>query len=115
MVGKGVAQPSPPHPLDVELVRSFIEASQNGDETQLREVTASGWLQSNVAASCVEAIATIEKACDAEPLYLLGDNEIRQSWVCGDMVPFQAYFTLEAQKITNVWASDTTRPIQVGR
>lgn len=109
----GVASPSPPSPEDQTLITAFVEALRSNDLAETERLATAQWLQSNVAESCHSAIRTIAGACVAEPLYLLGDWEVRQTWVCGSRVPYQIFFTVTDGKVSNIWALAERGPVRV--
>jgi hypothetical protein len=101
-----VAHPLPPAAQDQALVRAFTRASARNNRDGLRRTSSSTWLGSPVAESCISAIRALSAACRPEPLYLLGDGEIRQSWRCGSKVPYTLFFTIADGRVSNVWAME---------
>ena len=102
----GVSHPSPPAAGDEALVQAFTRASARDNRGGLRRTSSATWLGSPVAESCISAIRALSADCRAEPLFLLGDGEIRQSWVCGSRSPYALFFTITDGRISNVWSMD---------
>lgn len=107
----GVVYPSPPSLRDAQLVQAYVRASVRDDRSRLRRLSTSAWQSSPVAESCISAIRALIAACRPEPLYLLGDGEIRLSWACGNRVPYQLFFTITEGRISNIWAQDRAPPV----
>ena len=98
---------------DSNLVESLISAVLSDDNKTIGRVVSTQWLASTVAKSCISAIKSAQSVCTREPLYLLGDLEVRISWVCGRKVSYFAFITIKNKRVTNIWAEDKTKPPQV--
>lgn len=109
----GVDHPSPATSRDEQLVQAYVRASVRGDRERLRRLSTRAWQGSRFAESCMAAIRAMSAACRAQPLYLLGDAEIRLSWVCGSRVPYTLFFTITEGRISNIWSMDNRAPVPV--
>jgi hypothetical protein len=73
--------------------RAFVDPSQ---------------LSVSTRSTCEAAAAKLRRSggCRPTPLFLLGDGEIREEWVCGGQMVYLLFYTIERGRITNLWAMD---------
>src|SRR4051794_2817864 len=73
--------------------RAFVDPSRLSGSTRSTCEAAAGKLRSS-------------RGCRSTPLYLLGDGEIREEWLCSDKMVYMLFYTVERGRITNLWAMD---------
>ena len=105
--------PSPVDPADARLIGKFAAAVKKGQDTA--RFVDSTQVPSQTLVSCEAALSKLQTAakCVSTPLYLLGDGEIRQEWLCGGSMNYLLFYTVEKGKLANIWAMDGQMPIVV--
>lgn len=106
-MGGLAVEPSPVPPRASRLIRRFEAAAAAGRSTAA--FVDAGQLSIPTRLTCTAAIARLRSArsCRPTPLYLLGDGEIREEWLCGGRMVYLLFFTVEEGRITNLWAMDS--------
>jgi hypothetical protein len=96
---------SPVDPADRTLIARFEGAARAHRSTRDFVDPA---LSGPTRPSCQAAAAKLRgtRHCRPTPLYLLGDGEIREEWLCADRMVYMLFYTIERGRITNIWALD---------
>jgi len=105
--------PAPAPAAAAQLINAYVAAVAAGANSDQFLDTAR--IPEKTRTSCAGALNTLLKSerCKSNPLYLLGDGEIRQAWLCGSRVTYQFFYTVDAGMIANIWSNDATKPVQV--
>jgi hypothetical protein len=105
-IGGPAVEPSPVGPRIGKLIKRFEAAAAARrttrafiDPSRLADLTRS---------TCEAAVAKLgnSRRCRPTPLYLLGDGEIREEWLCGGRMVYMLFYTVGQGRITNLWAID---------
>lgn len=101
---------SAPPDHDSAIVKALLSSISSEDHSGLTRIVSREWLSSEVSESCLSSIKSLQSECQLDPLYLLGDLEIRLSWRCGSKIAYYHYITIADGVVTNIWAKDGMKP-----
>jgi hypothetical protein len=105
-IGGPAVEPSPVDSKTGRLIRRFEAAAAARRSTGA--FVDPSLLSGPTRFSCEAAAAKLGRSrrCRSTPLYLLGDGEIREEWLCSGRMVYMLFYTVDRGRITNLWALD---------
>jgi hypothetical protein len=113
--GQDAAVASPVAKTDADVIDGYVVAAAAGkDTTAFVDWTK---IPPSTRESCTSVVVSLARAnsCKSRPLYLLGDREIRQAWLCNGRLAYFVFYTIKHGRITNIWTTNGAPPVVVVR